>query len=260
MKNGMAFLSIWTLLAGFVPTGWAGTTVTVLKTPHGGIQPQAVSDGKGVLHLIYFKGEPGAGDLFYVRRKPGSERFSIPLRVNSRAGSAIAIGTVRGGQIALGKAGRIHVAWNASGKAGTDGVFHARLNDAGTAFEKQRGLTQITSVLDGGCTLAADRAGNVFVAWHAIETGGERGEENRRMWVARSTDDGKTFSREAPAWAKMTGCCPCCSTRALAGKNGAVYLLYRSANAGYRDMYLLSSADAGKEFRGANVHKWKVPG
>jgi hypothetical protein len=45
--------------------------VTLLRTPHGDIRPQAVLDAKGTLHLIYFKGDnAGAGDLFYVRREP----------------------------------------------------------------------------------------------------------------------------------------------------------------------------------------------
>src|SRR5262249_43885903 len=43
--------------------------VELLRTPDGGIQPQAVVDAKGTLHLIYFKGDKAeAGDLFYVRR------------------------------------------------------------------------------------------------------------------------------------------------------------------------------------------------
>ena len=71
--------------------------VTVLTTPDGGIQPQAVIDALGVIHLIYFKGKPSAGDLFYVRREPGEEGFTEPVRVNSQPGSAIAVGTIRGG-------------------------------------------------------------------------------------------------------------------------------------------------------------------
>ena len=34
---------------------------TLLRTPNDGIQPQAAIDGKGVLHLIYFKGREGGG-------------------------------------------------------------------------------------------------------------------------------------------------------------------------------------------------------
>jgi len=239
----------------------AADRMTVLQTPNGGIQPQAVADAKGTLHLIYFKGETGAGDLFYVRREVGKDRFSTPIRVNSRPGSAIATGTVRGGQIALGKGGSVHVAWNGSGKAkASEGMFHARLNDVGTAFEGQRNLMRDTSVLDGGGTVAADVAGNVYVAWHAVKTG-DRGEENRQVWVARSTDEGKTFAKETPAWAEPTGACGCCSTRAFADSGGSVYLLYRSANAGVnRDIYLLASRNNGTSFQSAVVHKWKVPG
>jgi hypothetical protein len=257
-------VSTLALLAGAVETSGAAARVTVLKTPNGGIQPQALVDSKGTLHLIYFKGEAGAGDLFYVRRPAGKQRFSNPIRVNSQPGSAIAVGTIRGGQIALGKAGRIHVAWNGSGKgkeAGSSPMLYTRLKDSGTAFEKQRNLMQDTSILDGGGTAAADDAGNVYVAWHALKAGGKRGEDNRKVWVARSADEGKTFSREVPAWTRATGACACCSMHAFADSKRSVSLLYRSANAGVnRDIYLLSSRDKGKSFRGVLLHKWKVPG
>src|SRR5438034_5229778 len=164
-------------------------SVTVLKAPDHGIQPQAVMDAKGVLRLLYFKGEAGNGDLFYVRREPGKHGFSEPLRVNSQPQSAIAIGTIRGGQIALGKNGRVHVAWNGSGKALPNGPDHsspmlyARMNDAGTAFEPQRNLMQFTSVLDGGGSVAADDAGNVYVAWHGRTPDAIRGETGRPGWA-----------------------------------------------------------------------------
>jgi hypothetical protein len=224
--------------------------------PNGGIQPQAVADAKGTVHLIYFKGDnAGAGDLFYVRRETGKERFSEPMRINSRPGSACAVGSVRGGQIALGKGRRPHVVWNGDG--GTD---YARLNDAGTAFEEQRNLMRETEVPDGGGTVAADDAGNVYVVWHG-QRKGDRGEDKRKVWVARSTDEGKTFAIEAPAWTEPTGVCACCSTRALTDRNGIVYVLYRSATAEVnRDTYLLVSEDRGQSFQKAFIHKWKVPG
>ncbi|MBV9471284.1 MAG: hypothetical protein JOZ57_18745, partial [Abitibacteriaceae bacterium] len=92
-------------------------TVTLLKTPNGGIQPQAAVDSKGVLHLIYYKGDPKSGDIFYVRQQPGENTFSTPIRVNSQPGSAISMGTIRGAQISIGKNDRVHVAWNGSGTA-----------------------------------------------------------------------------------------------------------------------------------------------
>src|SRR6266704_2121701 len=80
--------------------------VKLVATPDGGIQPQAAVDAKGVVHLIYFKGEAGAGDIFYVRREAGRESFTKPIQVNSRPHTAMAMGTIRGAQLAVGKNGR----------------------------------------------------------------------------------------------------------------------------------------------------------
>jgi len=54
-----------------------------------------VLDRKGVLHMIYFKGNASAGDIEYVWRNPNGKDFSQPLRVNSERRSVLAVGTVR---------------------------------------------------------------------------------------------------------------------------------------------------------------------
>src|SRR6266702_3136805 len=92
----------------------AAPTVTPVRGPDGGVQPQAAVDSMGKIHLIYLKGEDGACDVFYVTSADGAKTWSKPLRVNSQAGAAIATGTVRGAQLALGKGGRAHVAWMGS--------------------------------------------------------------------------------------------------------------------------------------------------
>src|SRR6266850_8153242 len=51
--------------------GLAAPQVTTLRTPDGGIQPQAVVDSQGVIHLIYYKGDAGDGDIFYVHQASG---------------------------------------------------------------------------------------------------------------------------------------------------------------------------------------------
>lgn len=239
--------------------------VRLLKTPNGGIQPQAIRDAKGVLHLIYFKGDPAAGDLFYVRREADGARFSKPLQVNSQTGSAIAVGTIRGGRLALGKDNRVHVAWNGSGKASPKGpgrgspMLVARLNDAGTAFEPQRNLMNLGEFLDGGGTVTADRAGNVAVAWHAKKIDGPAGEDKRLVYVALSADEGKTFAKEKPAFAKATGACGCCGMHAFTDKKGNIFLIYRAAIKGInRDMWLLGSSDRGKRFQGNRLHQWAI--
>lgn len=91
--------------------------VILIKTPNGSLQPRAVVDSSGVIHLIYLYGDPSTADMGYVRKAPEEKEFSAPIRVNDRPGSAIALGTVRGAHLALGRSGRIHVAWNGSPKA-----------------------------------------------------------------------------------------------------------------------------------------------
>ena len=247
------------LLSLLLPTV-AAAEVKLLRTPDRGIQPQAIRDAKGVLHLLYLKGDPAAGDLFYLRQDPGSDRFSAPIKVNATPGAAVATGSVRGGQMALGKDGRVHVVWFGSRSVPSkDGaaMLYTRLNDKGTAFEKERDMRHHTAFLDGGGTVAADQAGNVYVAWHSVPTG-IKGETERCVWLSVSRDEGKTFSDEKPAWDSKTGACGCCGMRGFAdGKN--VYFLYRSAVAGEdRDIYLLASNDEGKRFSGARVHPWKT--
>jgi hypothetical protein len=202
------------------------------------------------------------GDLYYVRSRDGGATFSAPLQVNSQPGSAIAAGNIRGAHIAVGKNGRVHVAWNGShsltGKMGKEPMWYTRINDAGTAFEPERNLIQTAYGLDGGGSLAADNAGNVYVVWHAPSPGTE-GEANRRVWIARSTDNGATFECEKPVWDRATGACGCCGLNAFADRKGTLYVLYRSATKMvHRDMYLMVSKDHGQTFEGTDVSKWNV--
>jgi hypothetical protein len=96
------------------------------------------------------------------------------------------------------------------------------------------------------------------VAWHAPAPG-DKGEDNRSVWVAHSTDEGKTFSPEKRANLEPTGACGCCGMRAFADEKGTLCLLYRSAEATiHRDMYLLTSTDSGEQFRNAKIHEWQV--
>ena len=237
----------------------ASAAVSTIHVPNGGIQPQIV-EKDGIVHLLYFSGAPEKGNLFYVRSRDYGVTFSPPLRVNASA--AIAVGNIRGAQLAVGRNNRVHVAWNGTAPTAHHPMLYTRLNDAGTAFEPERNLIHTAWGLDGGGSLAADNEGNVYVFWQA-PIPGKTSEQNRRVWIARSSDDGKTFEPERlafdhPSGAKPIGACGCCGMKAFADASG-VHLLFRSADQLVnRDIWLLSSADHGQTFQGADVSHWKI--
>jgi len=246
--------------------------VRLHRVPNGGIQPQVALDDGGTLHLVYYTGDAHRGDVFYTRSGDRGASFSAPLPVN-RGSSAIAAGTIRGAQLALGRAGRVHVAWNGSNNAGPLNpdsgkpgapMLYTRLNETGTAFEPERNLMLHSFGLDGGGSIGADKSGNVYVTWHGIGESeakgtGKEGEARRRVWLTKSEDDGKTFAREAKACEQETGACSCCGMKSFVDAKGNVFALYRSATESvHRDIYLLSSNDRGRTFQGKLLHKWAI--
>ena len=247
-------------LAGPQPTPPHGR-VEIVATPNGGIQPQGVVDAAGTIHLLYFKGEAGTGDLFYVRRQARDAAFSAPLRVNSDAGTAIATGSVRGGQIALGRNGWLHVGWNGSRAIERDGVkltpmWYARLAPGGRAFEPQRPIGKQTKHLDGGGSIAADRNGRVHLVWHAA--GLEEGEPNRRVYVAMSADDGERFAPEN-AFAIDGGACGCCGLETLVDAKARLQILYRGAGAMiHRDAMWMTIGPQGAT-TSVRLQPWELP-
>ncbi|MBI1352895.1 MAG: hypothetical protein GC160_01015 [Acidobacteria bacterium] len=269
--TALALLAVELAFSSALPAG----SLPAIAAPGGGIQPEALVGPDGVLHVLYYQGDPARGDLFYVHSSDGGKTFTQPLRVNSQPDSAVAAGTIRGGQMALGKGGRPHVVWNGSSTAEPKGppnpedpanspysglpMLYSRLNEAGDAFEPQRNLMRGTFGLDGGGTVAADSQGNVYVAWHAKAPGAAEGEAGRRVYLARSTDDGKSFSAERPISPESSGACGCCGMRLYAAEDGTLYGLFRTARDQiHRDVDLLVSRDHGQTFSSRRLQKWEI--
>jgi hypothetical protein len=236
--------------------------VTAIRCPDGGVQPQVAVDSTGKVHLIYLKGDEGKSDVFYTTSRDGGRTWAAAIRVNSQPGAAIAVGTVRGAHLAIGRGDRPHVAWMGSSaatpKATGDAtpLLYARLNDAGDAFEPQRNVITSAAGLDGGGSVAADAAGNVYVAWHA-PIPGTRGEENRRVWLSVSKDEGKTFAPETLMSKEETGACGCCGMRLGVDAKGSLVALYRAANPQTRDIYLLTPKSMA-DYAATKVQTWPV--
>jgi hypothetical protein len=223
---------------------------------------------------VYLSGASGRSDVYYVAGASASD-LGRAVRVNSIPGSAVAGGTIRGAQLTLGANDRPHVAWNGHGEAqpappvpaGVDPgtvkhrspMLYSRMDASGNSFEAQRNLMKRSYTLDGGGSIAASKSGHVYVAWHAHIGEGAKGEEGRRVWLARSNDGGKTFPAETAVFGKTEGACACCGLRFFAASDGTVYGAYRSAfETVHRDIYLLRSKDNGTTFSGTKLHEWEI--
>jgi hypothetical protein len=257
---GAAILSVVAIVA--ITANWsppaADAAIVLERVPNGGIQPQALADRDGSVHVVYYRGDARAGDLYYVRRGRDG-RYSAPLRVNSQARSAIATGSVRGAQIAAGRNGVLHVIWNGSPSSqpklqGGMPLFYTRL--AAGAFEPQRNLLT-TNAIDGGGAVVADEQGHVFVAWHAVALG--KSDATGAVFLRRSDDDGVGFGAERRATNDALGACACCSMRGLVDRGGTLRLLYRAAGRDVdRDSMQLVSRDLGETFTSTRLQPWRI--
>jgi hypothetical protein len=83
----------------------------VEEVPEKGLQPEVVTGPEGTIHLVYLQGEAKAADVRYTSRQPG-QPWQNSEAVNSPAAKGIAVGSIRGPQVALGANGTVHVLWN----------------------------------------------------------------------------------------------------------------------------------------------------
>ena len=239
----------------------SAANVRIDAVPEGGVQPQAVVDANGTAHLVYLKGDPKACNVRYTRKSKSAAQWSTPISANSEPSSAVAMGTIRGAQLALGKGGTLHLVWNGAMQPAAHGspLFYARLEPGQAKFSPQRNLLGNTAALDGGASVAANGRGEVFIVWHGKRDGDKGDETTRVVFVLKSQDNGATFGTPAVANPDFAGTCACCSLKALAAPDGGLFTLYRAARStSQRDITLLASTDGGTNFRHETLHPWST--
>ena len=164
----------------------AATELNLERVPENGLQPQVATQTDGTVHLVYLTGQPNGADIRYTRRTDADRNWQTPVTVNSIHHSAVATGTVRGAQIAVGKDGHVHIVWNGAAQDGD----HARAplyytRKVNGKFEAQRVMNEGTLHLDGGASIAANRDGGVSIVWHAAPPNG-KSEADRRIFLCLS--------------------------------------------------------------------------
>lgn len=138
--------------------------VQVESIPESGIQPQVIVTSAGVVHLVFLKGDPKACDIRHTTLCVEGGEWTTPVTVNSKPRSAIAAGTIRGAQIALGKDGQIVTGLmdaTTAQKIGPKNAKHPVLT------QNTKGQTLITSVIGSGWSKAG------ILHWELLDSQGK---------------------------------------------------------------------------------------
>jgi hypothetical protein len=232
--------------------------VRLERVPENGVQPQVAVEAGGKVHLVYLTGRPEAADVHYSVRDAGKLDWGQPVLVNGDSHSAVAMGTIRGAQLALGGHSVVHFVWNGRAEKNayaTAPLYYTRLVDG--KISAPLVVNAGTLNLDGGASVTADGKGGVAILWHAAPPEGHA-EADRQVYVARSVDEGGHFSVAQPALGVPAGVCACCSLKALSSAESGMLLFYRTASSkSQRDMSLLSAGD-GVHFSQQLTHAWPV--
>ena len=138
-----------TLLTLCIFTGLqaSATDVKLERVPENGVQPQVAVQTDGTVHLVYLTGQPGGADIRYTRRAAAASEWAKPVTVNSIPKTAVAVGTIRGAQLALGQGGRVHVVWNGAALKGDHAhapLYYTRMENG--KFEAQRSGHDLESI------------------------------------------------------------------------------------------------------------------
>ena len=254
---GVGLLLAAALAGGILATGgFRRDRVTVVRIPEGGRMPRAVGDGAGVIHLMYFDGVMSGGDILYAHRTPRASGWSEPHPVNSVPRSAVGVGPIDGGQLALGHDGRLHVVWFQTNPVR---LFYTRSTVDRTRFESQRVLAEFASELfEATPTVTADSENRIFVLWHGA-TIRDADDVRRAVYMMRSTGGGVVFDEPIAISPLAEGACGCCGIQALAHTDGTLAVSYRGARDNIRrGQRLLTSHDAGRTWTDTLLEPWEI--
>ena len=190
----------------------------------------------------------GAGKAIYCSAShDGGKTFSPPAKV-ANAG-ILPLSRHRGPRVAL--SGNTIVITAVAGNKPEDGpyahglpsdgdLFVWRTSDGGKTWSKARAINDVPgSATEGLHALASDGKGTLFAAWLD-----KRGAKGTKLYAARSTDGGATWSKNMAVYQSPDGSiCECCHPSVAIDSAGKLLVMWRNSLGGARDMYFATSRD-----------------
>lgn len=210
-----------------------------------GKMPNIVKDRSSNIHVVY-----GTGDsIMYVSSKNGKQ-FTSPALIAVLP--KLFASSMRGPQIAATSDGIVVTACTNTGN-----IFSFNKEGSGK-WTKARKVNDIDeSAKEALMALGAD--GNAaFAVWLGVKD-----PKGQNVYGAKSTDGGKTWSKNMIVYASPDGTvCECCKPSVVV-KGNVVSVMFRNWLNGNRDLYVSTSANGGNSFKDVQklgTGSWKLNG
>ncbi|HKY46251.1 MAG TPA: sialidase family protein [Pyrinomonadaceae bacterium] len=237
-------------------------------------EPVTASASDGTFYVAWVNHDVKQADVMIARFSGDGAMQGSPVRVNRQQGVATAW---RGDQpsVVVAEGGSVYVVWTArihSGdKHGTD-LYMSVSNDRGQSFASEVKINDDKVPGPHGMhSLAVAKDGRVYVSWlderhvhkpkPSTKGDGHHMESNRDLFVAYSTDGGRTFSRNRKVASEA---CSCCKTALAVSGDGTLYAGWRQVLPGsFRHIAVASSTDGGVTFSSPKIvsdDKWVLQG
>ena len=211
-----------------------------------GEMPNMVTDRFHTIHLVY-----GSGDsIMYSYSSDIGKTFSSPTLISVLP--KLVASHTRGPQIAVTSEGLLVSACNALGD-----IFSFAKDRSGKWSRTAR-VNDVDTVAKEGFTALTADGQNAFAIWLDL-----RGDRHNKIFGSRSSDGGKTWSKNYLIYASPDSTvCECCKP-SVAMKGKDVYVMFRNWLNGDRDLYFVHSQDGGNSFGDAKKigkESWKING
>ena len=237
-------------------------------------EPATATASDGTFYVAWVNHDAKQADVMLAHFNQKGEMQGAPVRVNRQPGVATAW---RGDQpsIAVAADGALYVLWtarvDAGDKHGTD-IYLSASTDRGQSFASEVKVNDDKAPGPHGMhSLAVAKDGRIYAGWldernvHAPQPStkaeGHHMESNRDLYIATSTDGGRSFS---PNRKVASDACPCCKTSLAVSADGTLYAGWRQVLPGnYRHIAVASSTDGGAKFSAPVIvsdDRWMLQG
>jgi hypothetical protein len=241
-----ALLALLSGIMFFAFGAWNKPSATVIGD---GEQPQISADTKGVIRVVFGRGE----SIFCATSDDKGITFSKPVLVAKVP--KMHLGMSRGPQVTSSDKLSIITAMDQTGNI----HWFRLLSQGANKWESMGTVNDLPkSAPEGLMSIASDKKDNFYAVWLDTRTGGKN-----QIYFSSLADRAANWSKNLLTYRSPDGhVCECCKPN-IAVNGAEVVVMYRNWLNGSRDLYLTRSANNGRSFTSAEklgLDTWKLNG